>query len=139
MKISKYATLAELTTSQTAVRLGIDNTPTPEVLVNLKLVCTKVLDNVREALEKPIRISSGYRSPALNKKIGGAKNSQHTSGEALDLQGMQGLKNAEIFRYIKNNLDYDQLIWEYGTDKEPAWVHVSLKKTGNRKQILYVK
>lgn len=139
MKISKYISLSEVSTSQTAVRLGIDNTPTPEVIDNLKLVGAKVFDPMREALGKPIRISSGYRSPALNKKIGGAKNSQHTTGQALDLQGMDGLKNSVIFNYIKKNLDYDQLIWEYGTDKEPAWVHVSYSATHNRKQIITVK
>jgi len=139
MKISKYLSLAEVTTSQTAIRLGIDNRPTPAVSANLKLVAAKVFDPMREALGKPIRVSSGYRSPAVNKKIGGAKNSQHTTGEALDLQGMEGLKNSEIFKYIKTNLDFDQLIWEYGTTTEPAWVHVSYKKTGNRKQILTIK
>lgn len=139
MKVSKYVTLAELTHSQTAIRLGIDNRPTPEVSANLKLVCTKVFDPIREHFGKPIRISSGYRSPILNKKIGGAKNSQHTTGEALDLQGMEGLKNSQIFNYIKNNLDYDQLIWEYGTATEPAWVHVSYRKSGNRKQIITIK
>lgn len=139
MKISKYLTLAEVTTSQTAIRHGIDNRPTPAVSANLKLVATKVFDPMREALGKPIRVSSGYRSPILNKKIGGAKNSQHTTGEALDLQGLEGLKNSEIFNYIKNNLEFDQLIWEYGTSREPAWVHVSYRKSGNRKQILTIK
>jgi len=78
-------------------------------------------------------------SPNINKKIGGAKSSQHVKGEALDLQGMEGLKNSQIFNYIKNNLDYDQLIWEYGTATEPAWVHVSYRKSGNRKQIITIK
>jgi hypothetical protein len=139
MKISKHLTLEELITSQTATRKGIDNTPSVQVISNLKLVAEKVFEPLREGLGKPIKISSGYRSPALNKIIGGAKNSQHTTGEALDLQGIGGLKNSEIFNYIKNNLDYSQLIWEYGTDKEPAWVHVSYKKSGNQKQILYIK
>ncbi len=139
MRISPNVTLAELTQSQTATRLKIDNTPPPAVVANLKLVCQKVFEPIRTHFGKPIRISSGYRSPILNKKIGGAKNSQHTTGEALDLQGMDGLKNSQIFNYIKNNLDYDQLIWEYGTATEPAWVHVSFRKTGNRKQILTVK
>jgi hypothetical protein len=139
MRISPHVTLAELTQSQTATRLKIDNTPPPAVVANLKLVCQKVFEPTRTHFGKPIRISSGYRSPKLNKEIGGAKNSQHTKGEALDLQGMEGLKNSQIFNYIKNNLDYDQLIWEYGTATEPAWVHVSFRKTGNRKQILTVK
>lgn len=139
MKISKHLTLEELITSQTATRKRIDNTPSAQVISNLKLVAEKVFEPLREGLGKPIKISSGYRSPALNKIIGGAKNSQHTTGEALDLQGIGGLKNSEIFNYIKNNLDYSQLIWEYGTEKEPAWVHVSYKKSGNQKQILYIK
>ena len=138
MKISKHLTLAELITSQTATRKRIDNTPSPQVIANLKLVAEKVFEPLREGLGKPIRISSGYRSPALNKAIGGAKNSQHTTGEALDLQGVGGLKNSEIFNFIKDNLDYSQLIWEYGTDKEPAWVHVSYKKSGNQNQILTI-
>ena len=139
MKISKNLTLVELTTNQTAIRKGIDNTPSEEVINNLKLVATKVFEPLREGLGQPIRISSGYRSPKINKAIGGAKNSQHITGEALDLQGMGTLKNSQIFNYIKKNLTYDQLIWEYGTDKEPAWVHVSYKKSGNRNQILYIK
>jgi zinc D-Ala-D-Ala carboxypeptidase len=140
MKISKHLTLAELITSQTATRKRIDNTPSPQVIANLKLIAEKVFEPLREGLGKPIRISSGYRSPALNKAVGSRnKNSQHITGEALDLQGLGGLKNSEIFNYIKDNLDYSQLIWEYGTDKEPAWVHVSYKKSGNQKQILYIK
>jgi len=139
MKISNNLTLSELTTSQTAIRKKIDNTPSSEVISNLKLVATKVFEPIREYLAQPIKISSGYRSPSLNKAIGGAKNSQHTTGEALDLQGLGTLKNSQIFNYIKNNLEFDQLIWEFGDNKEPAWVHVSYKKTGNRKQILYIK
>jgi uncharacterized protein YcbK (DUF882 family) len=139
MKISKNLTLVELIRSQTAIRKGIDNNPSEQVISNLKLVATKVFEPLREGLGQPIRISSGYRSPSLNRAIGGAKNSQHTTGEALDLQGIGTLKNSQIFNYIKKNLEFDQLIWEFGTDKEPAWVHVSYKKTGNRKQILYIK
>lgn len=138
MKISKYLTLAELTTSQAAIRHKIDNTPSNEIIEKLKIIGDKVFDPMREALGKPIRVSSGYRSAKLNKKIGGAKSSQHVKGEAIDLQGMEGLKNSEIFEYIKENLEYDQLIWEFGDHKEPAWVHVSYKKTGNRKQILKI-
>jgi hypothetical protein len=138
MKISKHLTLAELITSQTATRKRIDNTPSPQVIANLKLVAEKVFEPLREGLGKPIRISSGYRSPALNKAIGGAKNSQHTTGEALDLQGVGGLKNSEIFNYIKDNLTFDQLINEYPVNGEPSWVHVSFKKSGNRNQILTI-
>jgi D-alanyl-D-alanine dipeptidase len=82
----------------------------------------------------PIKISSGYRSPELNKLIGGAKASQHNVGEAVDID-LDG-KNGELFSYIVNNLDFDQIIWEFGDDTNPDWVHVSYKSTGNRKQLL---
>jgi hypothetical protein len=139
MKISKHLTLAELITSQTATRKRIDNTPSPQVIANLKLIAEKVFEPLREGLGKPIRISSGYRSPALNKAIGSrAKNSQHTTGEALDLQGVGGLKNSEIFNFIKENLTFDQLINEYPVNGEPSWIHVSFKKSGNRNQTLTI-
>jgi hypothetical protein len=140
MKISNHLTLAELITSQTATRKRIDNTPSPQVIANLKLVAEKVFEPLREGLGKPIRISSGYRSPALNKAVGSRnKNSQHITGEALDLQGVGGLKNSEIFNYIKDNLDYSQLIAEFPIKGEPAWVHVSYTKNNNKKEILVAK
>ena len=137
MNLTRNITLEELTTSQTATRLKINNTPTPEIIENLKVVATQV-QKVRDHFGKPLIISSGYRSEKLNNAIGGARNSQHTKGEAIDIQSTNGYTNADIFNYIKNNLDFDQLIWEYGTRKEPKWVHISYKKSGNRKQILYV-
>lgn len=137
MNLTRNITLEELTTSQTATRLKINNTPTPEIIENLKVVAAQV-QKVRDHFGKPLIISSGYRSEKLNSAIGGARNSQHTKGEAIDIQSTNGYTNADIFNYIKNNLDFDQLIWEYGTRKEPKWVHISYKKSGNRKQILYV-
>ena len=137
MKLTRNISLEELTTSQTATRLKINNTPTPEIIENLKVVAAQV-QKVRDHFGKPLIISSGYRSEKLNSAIGGARNSQHTKGEAIDIQSTNGYTNADIFNYIKNNLDFDQLIWEYGTRKEPKWVHISYKKSGNRKQILYV-
>lgn len=137
MNLTRNITLEELTTSQTATRLKINNTPTPEIIENLKVVAAQV-QKVRDHFGKPLIISSGYRSEKLNSAIGGARNSQHTKGEAIDIQSTTGYTNADIFNYIKNNLDFDQLIWEYGTRKEPKWVHISYKKSGNRKQILYV-
>ena len=137
MNLTRNITLEELTTSQTATRLKINNTPTPEIIENLKVVAAQV-QKVRDHFVKPLIISSGYRSEKLNSAIGGARNSQHTKGEAIDIQSTNGYTNADIFNYIKNNLDFDQLIWEYGTRKEPKWVHISYKKSGNRKQILYV-
>jgi hypothetical protein len=138
MQISKHLTLTELTRSQTATRLGINNTAPMHVIENLKLVAEKVFEPIRTHFKKPIRISSGYRSIALNTAIGGSKNSQHVNGQALDMQGMNGLTNAQIFNYVKDNLEFDQLIWEFGTKTEPAWVHVSFSRIRNRKQILYV-
>lgn len=137
MNLTRNISLEELTTSQTATRLKINNTPTPEIIENLKVVAVQV-QKVRDHFGKPLIISSGYRSEKLNSAIGGARNSQHTKGEAIDIQSTNGYTNADIFNYIKNNLDFDQLIWEYGTRKEPKWVHISYKKSGNRKQILYV-
>ena len=138
MKISNNLTLAELTTSQTAIRLGIKNTAPAYVIENLKAVAENVFEPIREHFGKPIRISSGYRSKELNKAIKGSITSQHMTGQALDLQGTNGLTNAEIFNYVKDNLTFDQLIWEFGTKNEPAWVHVSFSKIKNRKQILYI-
>lgn len=137
--ISANLSLAECVTSQTAERKKIDNTPSAVVICSLRLVAEKVFQPLRKHFGKPIRVSSGYRSPALNRSIGGSVTSQHVKGEALDLQGTNGVTNAQIYNYIKSNLDFDQLIWEYGTDKEPAWVHVSYKAKGNRKQILRIK
>lgn len=136
--LSKNISLEEAITSQTATRLGIDNTPTPLIINNLKGVAGQV-QKARDHFGKPIRISSGYRCLALNNAIGGAKNSQHKTGEAMDVQGTNGLTNAELFHWLKDNVEYDQLIWEYGTKKEPAWVHISYRRNSkNRRQILYI-
>ena len=141
MQLSKYFTLAELTPSSTAKRLGIKNDPTPEHLNNLKLLATNVLDKVREHFGKPIWVSSGYRSKALNDVTpGSSATSQHCSGEAADLDQDgrgTGVTNKMVFDYIKDNLEFDQLIYEYGTDTNPDWVHVSWESTGKqRKQVL---
>lgn len=137
--ISKHITYLEAVTSQTAIRKGIDNTPTPGALQNMKLVAQKVFEPLRTHFNIPIRISSFYRSEALNKAVGGSKTSQHRTGEAIDIQGTGTLTNKMIFDYIKDNLVFDQLIWEYGDSKNPAWVHVSFSAKKNRKQILYIK
>jgi len=138
--ISKYISYQEATTSQTAVRKGIKNEPNDEQLVNMQLVGIRIFDRVREHFATAFRVSSFFRSDALNKAVGGSKTSQHVKGQAIDMQGSAKVSNAEIFEYIKRNLDFDQLIWEYGTDKEPAWVHVSyVSKEKNRNQILRIK
>jgi zinc D-Ala-D-Ala carboxypeptidase len=139
MKLSKYVSLAEVIRSDTAKRKGIDNSPTAEHLENLKVISEEVFDKVREYFGVPLFISSGYRSAALNKAIGGSATSDHNLGRALDLDQDghgNGVTNADVFNYIKSNLDFDQLIWEFGTDKNPDWVHVGYRKGANRKQVL---
>lgn len=128
----------EATHSNTATRLGIDNIPKDVQIKAMKLVAEKVFGPLRKKFSVPIGISSFFRSIKLNSAIGGSKTSQHCKGEAIDLDAdIYGrLTNAQIFNYIKDNLDFDQLIWEYGNDNEPDWVHVSYKPKGNRKNIL---
>lgn len=138
MQLSENLSLAEVMRSETAKRKGVSNMPTPEHIENFKKLAENIFQPIRKHFGKPIHISSGYRSAALNKAIGGASSSQHCTGEAIDID-MDGtdITNAEIFNYIKNNLSFDQLIWEFGTDKNPDWVHVSYESTGKqRKQIL---
>lgn len=139
MKLSNYLSLAEVTRSDTAKRKGISNEPTAEHLENLKTIAVDVFDKVREYFGVPIFVSSGYRSAALNKAIGGSSTSDHNLGKALDLDQDghgNGVTNADVFKFIKDNLEFDQLIWEFGTDKNPDWVHVGYRKGANRKQIL---
>jgi hypothetical protein len=150
MQLSKNLALAEVIRSETAKRKGISNMPTPEHIENFKLLAERVFQPIRDHFGVPIRISSGYRSAALNKAIGGAgktvngvyvPSSQHCTGEAIDID-MDGtsITNAAIFNFIKDNLEFDQLIWEFGTDTNPDWVHVSYESTGKqRKQILKAK
>lgn len=141
MLLSENLSLAEVTKSSTAKRLGIDNNPTPEHLENLKLVAKHIFQPIREHFKKPINVSSGYRSKALNDATpGSSPTSQHCSGEALDLDQdgqPHGITNKMVFEYIKNNLNFDQLIHEFGDDQNPDWVHVSYESTGRqRKQVL---
>jgi hypothetical protein len=126
----------EGTHSNTATRRGIDNTPNEEQIQSMRYVAENIFQKVREHFNKPIRINSFFRGAELNKAIGGSLSSQHCKGEAIDVDGLGGLTNKEIYDYIKENLEFDQLIWEFGTLEEPDWVHFSLKQTGNRKQCL---
>jgi len=138
MKLSENLTLREAIKSNTATRLGIDNTPEQWEINNLRAIAENIFQPVRDHFGVPIGISSGYRSKSLNKAIGGSKYSQHMIGEALDIDAdIYGrVTNAEIFNYIKNNLEWDQMIWEFGDDDEPNWVHVSYKESGsNRRQL----
>ena len=138
MQISKHLSLAEVSRSETAKRKGINNTPSGEHLENFKKLAENIFEPIREHFGVPIHISSGYRSKELNAAVGGSASSQHCQGEAIDID-MDGtsITNAEIFNYIKDNLDFDQMIWEFGNDSNPDWVHVSYESTGKqRKQIL---
>jgi zinc D-Ala-D-Ala carboxypeptidase len=139
--ISKNISYKEATHSTTAKRLGIDNTPNAEQMSNMRYVAESVFQPVREHFGVPIYISSFYRSEALNKVIRGSISSTHIKGEAMDLDAdvFGKVTNAQIFHYIKDNLEFDQLIWEFGTEEEAAWVHVSLSKNNNRNQILVAK
>lgn len=127
MKLSKNLSLAEVTKSITAKRLGIDNTPDEWVKENLKQIAEHVFQPLRNHFRRPIYVSSGYRSADLNTAIGGSVRSQHVEGRALDLDGdvFGRISNRKIFQYILNNLTFDQLIWEFGNNDNPDWVHVS--------------
>ena len=139
MKLSENLNLSEVTRSESAKRNGIDNMPTEEHIANFKLLAEKIFEPIRKHFGAPIHISSGYRSEKLNRLVPGTSlTSQHCLGEAIDID-MDGtaIKNSEIFKYIKDNLEFDQLIWEFGDDTNPSWVHVSYKANGKqRKQIL---
>jgi len=137
MQLSKNLSLAEMLRSESAKRKGIENKPTQEHIENMQLLAEKVFQPIREHFAVPIHISSGYRSKELNKAVGGSQTSQHSKGQAMDID-MDGtsITNAEVFHWIKNNLEFDQLIWEFGKTANPDWVHVSFSKSGNRKQIL---
>jgi len=139
MKLSDHFTLEEMTKSQTALRKKIDNTAPPEVVENLKLLCENVLEKIRIHFGRPLMINSGYRGPKLNKAIGGAKNSQHMTGQAADIE-IPGMSNKILFCWIRDNLEFDQLILEFHKEGVPdsGWVHVSWNSQGNRKQILTI-
>lgn len=135
-----YFSIEELCRSETAEAKGIDNSPSAVVRGNLEALVSNVLDPLREAFGKPIIVNSGYRSTLLNNSVGGAKNSQHTRGEAADITAEDVKDNKQLFEIIRENLPFDQLIWEKGTRTYPAWIHVSFKREGrNRKQILKIK
>ncbi len=136
-KISKHISYKEATHSNTATRRGINNVPSDKHLVAMKVLAKNVFEPVRVHFDKPIRVNSFFRSVSLNKAIGGSSTSQHCKGEAIDLDATTGFTNKEIYNYIKDNLEFDQLIWEFGTDKDPDWVHVSFRADGkNRNQQL---
>jgi D-alanyl-D-alanine dipeptidase len=138
MQLSENLSLAEVIRSETAKRKGVSNMPTPEHIENFKKLAENIFQPIRKHFGKPIHISSGYRSAALNKAIGGAASSQHCTGEAIDID-MDGtsITNKQVFDFIKEHLNFDQMIWEFGTASNPDWVHVSYESTGKqRKQVL---
>lgn len=141
MQITKHLSYYEATHSATAVKHKINNQPNEVQLILIERLASAVFEPLREWCGHPIKINSLFRSEELNIKIKGAKNSQHLclNGAAMDLSSLGKKTNAELFNYIKDNLEFDQLIWEYGTDKNPDWVHVSYNQGKNRKQILKIK
>ena len=138
MRLSEHLDLSEVIRSESAKRNGISNMPTPEHIENFKILATKVFEPIREHFKQPITVSSAFRSLNLNQAVKGSITSQHCSGQAMDKHMGDAGKpsNKEIFDYIKKNIEFDQLIWEFGNDKNPSWVHVSYTNTKNRKQIL---
>jgi len=136
--ISEHISYKEATRSATAMRLSIENKPNDYELQNMELIAEKVFERLRKAVNGPIKINSFYRSEDLNKAIGGSSRSQHCQGRAIDLDDTYGyMSNYNMYYYIKNNLDFDQLIYEFGTEKNPDWVHVSyVDADSNRKKCL---
>ena len=136
--ISEHISKKEATFSATATRKGIANEPGEYELQNMELIAEKVFEPLRKAVNGPIKINSFFRSEELNKAIGGSSKSQHCQGRAMDLDDTYGyMSNKDMYNYIKNNLDYDQMIWEFGTDSNPDWVHVSyVDADSNRKRCL---
>jgi len=137
MELSKSFTLNELTKSQEATRLGIDNTPSEDHIENLKILCENILQPIRDFYGMPVSVSSGYRSAALCEAIGSSSKSQHTKGQAADFE-IFGIPNKELADFVVQNLDYDQCILEFWNPNEPnsGWVHCSYNSAGNRKQYL---
>ncbi len=141
--ISKHISEKEATKSITALRLGIDNTPNSTHRNNMVLLAEKVFEPLREWVGGPIKINSFYRSPELNEAIGGAtKNgkstSQHCKGQAIDIDDIYGHKtNREMFEWVKDNIDFDQMIYEFGNEENPDWLHISyVSEEKNRNRIL---
>jgi len=136
--ISKHVSYKEGVYSNTAIRRGIDNTPNDEQLNNMELVANEVFEPLRAWVDGPIKINSFFRSPDLNTAIGGSHKSQHCKGQAMDIDDVfNKATNAEMYHFIKENLDFDQIIWEFGNDDNPDWVHVSyVSEEKNRRRCL---
>lgn len=137
MNLTKNFTLAEMTKSETALRHGMDNTPGEVEIANLKLLCEKVLQPVRDHYAKGVKVNSGFRAPAVNQKVGGSPTSDHCKGQAADIE-IPSVANAELAQWIADNLEYTQLILEFYTPGVPdsGWVHVSYDPSNLKKQNL---
>lgn len=137
MKLSPHFSLTEMCKSQTASRRGIANVPDEAAQASLRRLCETILEPVRAHYRRPILPSSGFRSPALNRAVGGSSNSQHCVGEAVDFE-VPGIANVDLAEWIHVMLDFDQLILEYPQAHDPSagWVHVSFRHTDNRNQLL---
>ena len=140
-KISKHISYHEGTYSRTGERLDLDNTPNEEQLKCMKEVAENLFEPLREWVGGPIKINSFFRGEPVNTAIGGSTRSQHMKGQAIDIDDTFGHKtNAEMYHYIKDNLDFDQMIWEFGDDKNPNWVHISwVSHRPNRKKLTIAK
>ena len=138
MKISDHITYAEAIHSNTAKRKGIDNTPSEAQVEAMRLLAEKIFEPLRKWVGGPIKVNSFFRSETLNESIGGASSSQHCKGQAIDIDDVYGRKtNADMYHWIQQNLDYDQMIWEFGTDMQPNWIHVSyVSEEKNRNKCL---
>ena len=136
--ISEHISYKEGVYSITALRLGLNNDPTKAHLTNMELLAEKVFEPLRKHVGGPIKINSFYRGPELNKAIGGSANSQHCKGQAIDIDDVYGyMSNADMYEFIKNNLSFDQMIWEFGNSDNPDWVHVSyVNEEANRNRCL---
>ena len=140
-RFSKHVSWKEGTHSNTALRRGLDNTPNEDQIKCMKEIADDLFEPLREWVGGPIKINSFFRGEPVNTAIGGSTRSQHMKGQALDLDDTFGHKtNAEMYHYIKDNLDFDQLIWEFGDDKNPNWIHVSyVTHRPNRKKLTIAK
>jgi hypothetical protein len=126
MGLSKHVSYKEGMYSITALRLGLKNEPTEEHLTNMRLISEKVFEPLRAYVRSPIKINSFYRGPELNKAIGGSRKSQHCNGQAIDIDDtLNGFSNSTMFNWIQDNLDFDQMIWEFGDEYNPDWLHIS--------------
>ena len=137
MNLTKNFTLSEMVKSETALRHGMDNTPGETEIANLKQLAEKVLQPVRDAYQKGVKVNSGYRHPEVNAKVGGSKTSDHCKGQAADIE-IPGVANADLAKWITENLDFTQVILEFYTPGVPdsGWVHVSYDPENLKKQVL---